>query len=534
MLILVPILLLLLFAAIIQFFGRYRHLSIGSTWLITAGSVVLVWIIMIVLRAVLPKGISIDDWSPLGIASDQLVFKLSENTWIFAFLLVSLLVAIILTDTVRLGQGNNLATWTGSMLLTTVGLFSIYSQTLLAVILSWTIIDIVEIGILISVINHQKMHSAAVVEFTLRIMGTMLVIAALILSKAQNVIEGSTQFSHAVYLLLILGATLRLGVLPLHIPLTANLPIRRSLGTILRFVSPLSVLSFLSQVQPQLQYSKVILFFIPIALITALYGATKWASAANELTGRPYWMLAFSGLVLASFVQGHTEAIVALSIIMVLGGGYIFLRSSATRFSFILGVVCLIEMTGFPFTPTSPLWNGSQTDNALLANLGYSITIFILFIGFLRHLLRSRKEEAPKEMWMHLFHSVGLILLVLIPWITIIWRFSEIRAGQEWVGPIICIMLCGLSFGIKRTRTPRLLLENPAFQKIKAPAVILGRALNEFFTFEWFYLIFKRLFGLITLPIRFFVNILEGDGGLLWSLLFLALIASVLVGEITF
>ena len=534
MLILVPILLLLLFAAIIQFLGGYRHLSIGSTWLITAGSVILVWIILIVFRAILPGGLSIDNWNPLGISSDQLVYKLSENTWIFAFLLVSLLVATILTDTVRFGQGNNLTTWTGSMLLTTVGLFSIYSQTLLAVIISWAIIDIVEIGILISVIKHQRIHSAAVVEFGLRFMGTMLVIAALILSKSQNVIEGSTQFSHAVYLLLILGATLRLGVLPLHVPLTANLPIRRSLGTILRFVAPISVLSFLSQVQPQLQYANVILLFIPIALVTALYGAVKWTTASNELTGRPYWMLGFSGLVLASYVQGHIETIVALSIVLVLGGGYIFLRSSASRFSTILGVVCLLVMTGLPYTPTSPIWSSSPSSGTAFANLVYSITLFILFIGFLRHILRSKKEDTPKEMWMQLFYSVGLILLVLIPWITIIWRFSAIRSQMNWVGPIFSVMICGLSFVIVRTRAPRLLLENPAYKKVMAPAAIVGKILGEFFTFEWFYLLFRRIYSLLTLPIKFFVNILEGDGGLLWSLLFLALIASVLVGEITF
>lgn len=530
MFILIPIILLLLFAVLINLLGRYR-LSIGSTWLIAAGSVLLVWILLIVFRVKMPAGLTIDNWSPIGIGSDLLVFKLSTKTWIFAFLLVSLLVGVIFTDTIRLGQGNNLTTWTGSMVLTAVGLLSIYSQTLLAVVITWSIIDIVEFGLLIRVTNHPRVHNATILEFSSRVIGTVLIIGALIFSGFHTVIVENTQYSSAVFILVLLGAALRLGVLPLHVPLTANLPIRRSLGTILRYVAPVTVISFLSQVQPQLQHSTISRLLFPLALITAFYGAVKWLIAKNELIGRPYWMLAFSGLVVISFLDGQTEGVIALSLMMVICGGFIFFHSYSTKFSRVLGIICFLGLVGFPFTPTSPVWvsliGANQLEKGLLI-----FTISLLFLGLLKHLFHKNEQNPDKEMWMKLFYSIGLGLLMVVPWIIMVWRFRETLGLGKWGASIVCLVFIGLLFILQQSKVGQKISLHPVVQRFQKPITVIGKIISDFFTFEWFSDFLLTLYDVLGRPIKFFTNILEGDGGLLWSLLFLALISSVLVGRI--
>ena len=426
MLILIPILLLILFAVTIHYLGRYK-LSIGSTWLITAGAVVLIWVIFIVFRILMPEGVSINNWSPFEIGSDLLIFQLSEETWIFAFLLVSLLLGVVFTDPVRLGQGNNLTTWTGSLVLTAVGLLSIYSQTFLAVIITWSIIDIVEFGILIRVIDHQKVHLAAVIEFTSRIIGTLLIMAALIFSNSHGSIVDIPEYSKTVYLLIFLGATLRLGVFPLHVSLTANLPVRRSLGTLLRYVAPISVLSLLTQIEPQTQHSNMVNLFSLLLVFTALYGASKWVSVKNELIGRTYWILAFSCLALLKFLNGQIDGMIALSMILILCGGYVFFHSFATKFTAWLSVFCFIGLMGFPFTPGAPIWVGDVGSTPGLIRLLYLIAIMLLFMGFFKHILRQRDQEPLKELWMQLFYSTGLLLLAVVPWVFLIWRFKIVQ-----------------------------------------------------------------------------------------------------------
>lgn len=532
MLILIPIILLLFFAGGINLLaGRYK-LSLGSTWLIAAAAALIVWISMIVFRVALPGGASITNWSPQGIGSDILVFKLSERTWIFAFLLVSLLVGVIFTDTVRFGQSNNLVTWTGSMILTAVGLLSIYSQTFLAVIITWTIIDVVEFGILLKVTDQPKVHSAVLLEFITRVTGTILILAALIFSNFHTAVVDSSQYSRGVYLLILLGATLRLGVFPLHVPLTSSLPIRRSLGTILRFVSPLSVVAFLSQIQPQQQYATLTKFLYAVALIVGLYGAIKWISAKNELSGRPFWMLSFSGLILIRFLLGQVEGAIALSIIMLTAGGFIFLYSYSSRVNLGAAIFLALGLIGLPFTPAAPIWGNLAKSQHWFSLLIVVITISLLFLGFLKHIFRQRDQSNPKESWMQLFYSAGLFLLVLGPWITLIWRFKTIGSELNWSTPILCLVLIAIMIVIIRRKIWDWLVQKKSVQRIEVPFKYAGKVLNTLFQFNWFFILLRKVFDFLARPLKFFVNLLEGDGGLLWAFVFLALISSILIGDI--
>lgn len=532
MLILIPIILLLFFAGGINLLASRYKLTLGSTWLIAAAAALIVWVSMIVFRFALPEGVSITNWSPQGIGPDALVFKLSERTWIFAFMLVSLLVGVIFTDTVRFGQSNNMITWSGSMVLTAVGLLSIYSQTFLAVIITWTIIDIVEFGILVKVTDQPKVHSAVVLEFITRVIGSVLVLAALIFSNFHTAIVDSAEYSRGVYLLILLGATLRLGVFPLHVPLTSNLPIRRSLGTILRFVGPLSVVAFLTQIQPQQQYATLTRFLYAVALIVGLYGAIKWISAKNELSGRPFWMLSFSGLILIRFLLGQVEGAIGLSIIMLTAGGFIFLYSYSSRVNLIAALLLALGLIGLPFTPSAPIWGNQLQSQHWVSLFVVVITISLLFLGFIKHIFRQRDQSSSKESWMQLFYSAGLIFLVISPWITLIWRFKIIKTDSSWTLPIICLVLIAILVLLMKRKIWDLLVLKPPLQRLLVPFKLAGNILNIIFKFDWFFKLLQKLLDILSRPLKFFVNLLEGDGGLLWAFVFLALISSILIGDI--
>lgn len=531
MIILIPIILLILFAVVINYLGRYK-LSTGSTWLVTAVSVFIIWVSLIIFRIALPGGLSITNWSPLGISSDALVFRLSEHTWIFAFLLSSLLIGIILTDTVRLDQGNNLVTWTGSMVLAGVGFLSIFSQTFLAAIITWTIIDIVEIGILIKVTVHERVHHAAILEFTIRTIGSLLVMGALILSGHHVAVFETSSFSQGEYLLILLGTTLRLGVLPLHIPLTANLPIRRSLGTMLRFVAPISVLSFLSQIQPQLQYSTQIAIFLPILAITALFGAIKWLNAKNELIGRSYWMLAFSGLALIGFISGETNSVIALSLFMVSAGGFVFLYSYSSISTLIIGGVLLVGLMGLPFTPTAPMWQYAINSDQILFKVALILTMSLIYLGFARHLLRPRDQKSPIESWMKLFNLGGLIILVIAPWITLFWGYQEDTRYTNYLIPAISLVLTLVFYVFSTSKIWTRLQKTSIIKTTRSIWGSINKLISSIFQFNWFFSVLDIIYGLVARPLGFFVKLLEGDGGLFWAFLFLALFSSILMGQL--
>ncbi len=532
MLTLIPILLLVVFATAIYLLGRYK-LSAGSTWLAAAGSVLFIWVLYIVLRIAMPEGINIADWSPQGISSDLLIFKISTNTWVFAFLLISLLVGVVFTDTIRLEQGNHLTTWTGSMILTAVGLLSIYSQTFLAAVITWTIIDIVEFGLLIRLINQPKVQSAAILEFGARLIGTIMIVGVLVSTNAHSLISDNSQYTGMAYGFLLMGATLRLGVLPIHISLTENLPIQRSMGTVLRFVSPLSIFAFLTQIPPQAQLITANNFFFVIAVFSALYAAVKWITSKDELTGRPYWLLFFSCLVLLSFLKGQTAGCITSSMIMVIGGGFIFLRSYSMKAVRVLGVLCFLLLVGFPYTPTATLWDILLSPNRMISDILLSISYTLIWLGFFRFFLSRRENESGKELWMKLFYSIGLSVLVLLPCILLIWNASVIeQVSSKWIASIICSGFVLLTGFVIRKRIGLQFFKRLQQNRFIAPLKKIWGSFNLFFKFEWVTPFLKWVYNLVAEVVKFFINLLEGDGGLLWELLFLVLISSVLIGEI--
>jgi len=76
------------------------------------------------------------------------------------------------------------------------------------------------------------------------------------------------------------------------------------------------------------------------------------------------------------------------------------------------------------------------------------------------------------------------------------------------------------------------LIQKQAVQRLFIPFKLVGKILNVFFQFEWFFTFLRFLFDFFSKPLKFFVNLLEGDGGLLWAFVFLALISSILIGDI--
>jgi hypothetical protein len=134
---------------------------------------------------------------------------------------------------------------------------------------------------------------------------------------------GGTQLTFAgipssVSLYLLLASGLRLGVIPLHLPLLQEHRLRRSLGTMVRLVPAAASLVLLSRTAaigvPERFSSPLLL----IAGLTTLYAAAAWVFARDELEGRTFWMLGMAGLAFAAAVRGLPGASFAWGVSLIL------------------------------------------------------------------------------------------------------------------------------------------------------------------------------------------------------------------------
>jgi hypothetical protein len=185
MLVLLPVILMFVTALGLLIWQQVRP-SFGYAWFTTSALTLSMWGFLLFLRFSPQTPVSLSGWRPIEGDAAALTFLLDEVAWPYAFALVSLLAAVILTASARLELNTTPWAWAGSLAITGAGLLAIMAGNPLTLILSWTIIDLVELSVIIRSATVSRQAQQAVIAFAARVMGTLLVVFALIYSRSRG------------------------------------------------------------------------------------------------------------------------------------------------------------------------------------------------------------------------------------------------------------------------------------------------------------------------------------------------------------
>lgn len=523
MLVFLPVFLILFFTLLIQWIGRGR-LALGTKWLILAAVMVIAWGAILVLRTRLPIALEISDWFPASGSTDVLSFSLDTTSWTISLALLTMAVGVVLTDTSRLGEKGSLAEWTQLLLLTALGLFAALANSPLAFILTWTLIDLVEIVVLVQ-IHQEELPIQTMAVFAGRFLGTIFVLLATVLANQSGTPLVLAQASGSVLTLMVVGAALRLGIIPLHLPYTLDINLRRSLGSVLRLVAPLAAFIFIARFPVINVVTGWLTFVLLFAILGALFGAIKWFAAENELAGRPYWLMAFSSLAIIGLLNGKPDTAGYLGLAMVVAGCWNFLQSIHIKwFPYVLPLV-LLGFIGFPFTPSANLLGNLSTGPAAGGFLFIWLSLAFLAAGVVKFTFLQKNDPAPVENWRKLFYIAGMLFLILVPWLNGLWQFSTWMDLSGLISGIATTILLGIILVIQYVNKIRSIFDRfvPTFKRI-------GQILEKFFHFDWLYRVLRLLLLLLEKMLNSVNSILEGEGGILWALVFLVLLISLITG----
>ena len=505
------------------------RIPIGTTWLILAGMTILNWGSLLFLRTRLPDALVIANWFPGAISSDSLILHMDVNTWLLVFALASLLVTILFSSAGHLHEPTIFRQLIEILLLTAVGMLALLADSPLAFLLTWALIDLVELIVFTIVLQEQTLNVQTIAIFLGRTLGLGFVIMGMALSaKNQTPLElGNT--SGAVLTLLIAGAALRLGVLPLHLPYLQEMEKRRNLSNILRLLAPLSVFAFLSKLAAPQMITGWNLLILLFAVLSSLFGAVNWFNSKDELRGRPYWLLFFSGFALLSYLRGQPEGVVIWGLLMVTVGGWISLCEYHTgKIDFLLPVA-ILNLSGIPFTPAAIALIGIMVGPFQGLNIILWLSLALIMAGIIRISLKTSNSSIGNENWMRLFYSLGMRLLMFSPWVILVFKYANWKTIQSWwVAAITLLILTSvllLNYSVKvRSR-----FQNSRVVKGFYYFEPFAQWMNRFLHLDWFYQFLAFLFKIQQRIIEGINVILEGAGGILWALVFLALLVSLLV-----
>jgi hypothetical protein len=214
---------------------------------------------------------------------------------------------------------------------------------------------------------------------------------------------------------------------------------------------------------------------------------------------------------------------VGWGVALILAGGALFLASIPHKIlNRVLLVVGLWGMSALPFSPSARGWESSAETSwaAFLMWPALLLAQAMLAAGFIRHVTRSTTstELDPERAWARNVYPIGIGLPLASLLLLGLFGWDGARAlGSLPASPVAAALTLALLW-----LTPRLRWLNPVRAHWIRPQEDSPSRLDAFYNFLWnIYRSIGRLTQSVTAA-------LEGDGGILWALLFLVLFISLL------
>jgi hypothetical protein len=466
-------------------------------------------------------------------SDSALVFIADSGSWPYALGLTGLALAAIFTAPVRLRFQSNPNTWAGILMIAGLGTLSIWSATPLALVLTWTVVDMVEAAFLVRSATEKTLtrrgRSQSVVVFAIRLLGTMLVVWGMVVSRGRGggaMTLANVQPDVGVYLLL--AAALRLGVLPLYLTQAMGTRFRRGLGTMVRVTAPAVSLVLLSRLPPEVVPPSLATILLVFTTLAAGYGGLFWLLQENEIRGRPYWVLALAGLALASAIRGQPAAALIWGSLMVVNGGMLFLHTMRWRVMRVVFILPLVAMSGLPFSPAAAGWAGLVVQPFTLLDVLSILVHSFLVAGLIRHAWRSDPVDTTVARWSYATYPLGMFILALTPWLMSITGWgSGWNLGPWWAALASLLLAClwwWMMMSIQRFSESFKTVP----QGIRQGFGRVGNVVTVILRLEWLYsltgLIYRGIGGMVSALTAIF----EGEGGVLWAVLLLTLLITLL------
>lgn len=529
MLTILPVALLFILALAVYIL-RYFPRGTGYAWLTAVLMSLIIWGGVLAYHWLQPEAFTVTPWRPFATDSaDPIRLRWDVISWPYGFILVSAVLAVLMTASARLRMNSNPLTWSTNLAVAGAAVAAVISDSPLALLLAWVMLDILDLLLVMRLSRVWKYTSRGVMAFVVRTLSSFLLIGALSIhrSAGNDPLSFENMLPQAsLFVLLSLG--LRLGLLPLNTPYAEDFPFQRGLISLIRlsaYAAGLSALSHFPQDSVPLNWQPAL---YAVTIMVCLYGAIRWLTARNEIYGRPFWLLTLSGLAFICVLQGQVAASIAWGVVMISSGMSLFLYSARTRGLLVLPVFGALALAGLPFTPGSNGWVGLIIPPY---NLGDGLTILIialLLVGYIQHAQRPGGNYYQLEGWARGIYPIGLFVITISGWIAALFGFPDFVGTGLWMPAVGSVFLAGAIALVRFRFLPKSIVRMQTGSRVGRFFQGAGRRMAAFFTFNWFYNFLWLIYRGLRQLVYILTLIFEGEGGLMWAFVLLALLLTVL------
>lgn len=507
---------------------------VGAAWIVALVASGLAWLVLFLLRLFLPFSLELLNWQPAELFNGTIALRLDYFTWSFAIAVLTLCVASIFTETTVASKEDSSPKWVASLTLTALTLVSLASANPLTLAITWSLIDIAELFYRLRSANPNHSQGSLMRNFAIRLLSTFALIFATAIAWAIQPNFDLNQIPSTAGIFFLLAAGLRLGVLPVHLPFTKADGEEAPITYLLQLAPVASALTLIAQLPSDfLTLNRTLFVLIQVlSAIAMLYASMMWVSRKTEAEARPYWIIALSAFALQCALNGEPGSSRVWGLVLLLSGGLLFAFNPPIRRIRFIPALGLVGLLGLPFTLLASGWQGVLGQHFSVVSVVVLISHSLLVIGYLRYVVEATGAVTGLEKHARITYPLGLIvifqtivLLGLIAWPGVlslgIWWASLVSMGITTAAIYLSRLL-----GIKDLHED--LPAKIPFYRIASPII---RTIRGFFSLQWFYSAVSWLYQQTLRLETFGSELIEGDGGLLWSLVLLLIIMLIFASQ---
>lgn len=523
---------LLFLGSLILVIAHSYRTNTARSWMIAMTTALITWIASFVMRLYLPSELELLKWFPGTKFEESLGLVVDYINWPYMVAVLSICVAALLTDTTRAEPGITPYSWSQTLSITALNLIAILAANPLTMAIAWMITDLVELFVLLRLSKAAELGSKIVSLFTIRIFSTFMLITATSIAWQGQAFAGFDIMQPNASLFFLIAAGLRLGVFPLNLPILDSPELRWGAGTLFRLTPAASALVLIAHLPAGLLvFNQNLLNVVQVfTLIAAFYSSLMWLTRKTNFEGRLYWMVAFSAFAIQSALNGHSEASRVWGLGLLLSGSLLFLFNPPIRRIRFLPLLGLLGFIGLPYTLAASGWEGLLPDTFNFTSVIMILTHAFLVLGYVRYIIGADSTITGLEKYARITFPLGLVSLIqtilvlgLIGWPAVL-TVGNLRGSLASLAIVLLGILIGWRFGF-RMETDVLSRKIPFFRLF----LIIFNFLRQALSLSWVSGLVNRFYNSTSGLVAFFSQIFEGDGGILWSVVFLLVLSILLL-----
>lgn len=518
MLILIAPLLLFTTAATLVVLQRFRP-AFRSSWLIAVAATSLAWLSIWLWQPQLPLSAALPLWQQAGLLSTSPSFSVDSLSWIYAISLVALALAVLLTAPARAGFPSPY-NWAISLGLTGLGLIAVMAGNPVTLVLTWAALDLAELLAMLRWSDGRRASGWAITVFSVKAAGTAFLVLAEVLGSESGKPLDFLSLPPQIGSLLLGAAAIRLAVLPFRLPYSSEPSWQRGIGTTFRLVSAAASLVLLSHIPMGALAFSAAPVLLALCGVAALYASWMWLRSPDEIAGRPFWIVGLASLAIACALRGSPSGATAWGAALILSGGVLFLASARHTW---LNRGMLIggwALSALPFSLTAAGWR----NDAGVIDVGLPALLVgqaLLLTGYLRRaaspgLLINADSQPP---WIKIVYPVGIWTLLLIQILLGLWGWAGAFQAGVWIAGGAATILCFILLWA----VPRIPALNPLPADWMRPVSLS--------TMDQPHDLISRITRGLQSMTETITRTLEGEAGIMWSLLLLILFVSLIAAR---